>query len=140
LGVAETLPRKAKKPERPLKRGAAYVALDGRGAVYLVRRPENGLLGGMLQPPLGLWEPDFPKPVAARRHAPFTGEWKKRPGIVRHGFTHFELELEVYVAHFARRPNGEGRWLPPEDLGTAALPTVMRKIIAHAVDLAGKPL
>ena len=133
LGIAESLPRKAAKPDRPLRRGAAYVALDHRSAIYLVRRPENGLLGGMLQPPLGPWQAEFPAPATARRDAPFAGEWRKKLGIVRHGFTHFELELEVYVAHFEGRPTGEGRWLAPQELKGAALPTVMRKVIAHAV-------
>jgi A/G-specific adenine glycosylase len=134
LGIAEMLPQKTSKPDRPLKRGAAYVALDGRGAVYLVKRPENGLLGGMLQPPLGPWQAEFPSPAAARRDVPFTGEWRKKLGLVRHGFTHFELELEVYVAHFARRPSAEGHWWTLEELTSAALPTVMRKVVAHALE------
>jgi A/G-specific adenine glycosylase len=132
LGIAETLPRKAEKRARPLKRGAAFVARDRAGAVYLVRRPENGLLGGMLQPPLGEWRGKFPDAETARDEAPFRGGWKKQPGIVRHGFTHFELEVEVYAAEFRARPNGEGLWLLPSQLETAALPTVMRKIIRHA--------
>ena len=53
--MAEELPRKPPERARPLKRGAAFVARDGQGAVYLVRRPEEGLLGGMLQPPQGNW-------------------------------------------------------------------------------------
>ena len=64
------------------------------------------------------------------KQAPFTAEWKKRIGIVRHGFTHFELEIEVYVADVAKRPKFEGAWV--SDLATAALPTVMRKIVAAA--------
>jgi A/G-specific adenine glycosylase len=137
LGIAETLPRKADKPMRPLKRGAAFVALDAMGAVYLVRRPENGLLGAMLQPPLGEWRAEFPDRDTALAEAPFTGGWKKRAGLIRHGFTHFELEMEVYVAHFRAQPNGEGLWLTPASLQTAALPTVMRKTIRHALDQGG---
>jgi A/G-specific adenine glycosylase len=30
--------------------------------------------------------------------------WKTQPGIVRHGFTHFELEIEVYVAEVVKHP------------------------------------
>ena len=133
LGVAEALPRKAPKAERPLKRGAAFVALDQRGAIYLEKRPEYGLLGAMLQPPLGAWTKSFPRPSAARQQAPFRGAWKKLPGRVQHGFTHFELEMEIYLAEFKARPNGEGRWYTPEELPSAALPTVMRKVIAHAL-------
>ncbi len=139
-GMAETLPRKAPKAARPLKRGAAFVALDGKGAVYLVRRPEKGLLGGMLQPPLGKWRAEFPKREAALGEAPFTGIWRKQSGIVRHGFTHFELEMEVYVATFRARPNGEGVWLSAKELKTAALPTVMRKVLACADDTSTLPL
>ena len=139
LGIAETLPRMAAKRARPLKRGAAFVAFDRGGAVYLVRRPEKGLLGAMLQPPLGTWREDFPDSKSALAEAPFTGAWNKKPGFVRHGFTHFELEMEVYVANFRARPNGEGRWLTREEVSRAALPTVMRKLIDHALD-ANAPL
>jgi A/G-specific adenine glycosylase len=133
LSVAEQLPRKAPERARPLKRGAAFVARDGQGAVYLVRRPEEGLLGGMLQPPLGDWVHSFPKRSVVLEEAPFVGEWIKRPGIVRHGFTHFVLELEVYAAHFDRRPNGEGIWLNGNELRDAALPTVMRKVLRRGL-------
>jgi A/G-specific adenine glycosylase len=104
LGIQEQLPVKAPKIARPLKRGAAFVARDASGAVLLVKRPDKGLLASMLEPPLGPWSEDFPKGAKALKQAPFAAVWKKRPGIVRHGFTHFELEVEVYVADVAKRP------------------------------------
>jgi A/G-specific adenine glycosylase len=133
-GIQERLPVKAPRIARPLKRGAAFVATDGRGAVLLVKRPDKGLLASMLQPPLGAWADDFPSRPAALRQAPFAADWKKRPGIVRHGFTHFELEIEVYAAGVSRRPKADGQWVAREDLGDVALPTVMRKIVAHGMD------
>jgi A/G-specific adenine glycosylase len=131
-GIQELLPLKGEKPERPLKRGAAFVVRDDTGAVLLVKRPEKGLLGAMMQPPLGPWTETFPSAEEASRQAPFKAKWRKRIGIVRHGFTHFELEIEVYVADVAKRPSVEGRWV--NDLSTAALPTVMKKIVLHALD------
>jgi A/G-specific adenine glycosylase len=131
-GIAERLPLKSPKPARPLLRGAAFVARDAAGAVLLVKRPEKGLLGSMLQPPLGPWSENFPVAQDALGQAPFRARWKKRAGIVRHGFTHFELEIEVYAAEVAKRPRVEGAWTL--DLENAALPTVMRKIVAHAFD------
>jgi A/G-specific adenine glycosylase len=133
LGIAETLPLRSVKRARPLKRGAAFVALDLKGAVYLVRRPEKGLLGAMLQPPLGAWRDEFPDRKTALGEAPFTGNWSKKPGFVRHGFTHFELEMEVYICRFRARPNGVGIWLNSAELGKSALPTIMRKVILHAL-------
>jgi A/G-specific adenine glycosylase len=133
--IQDLLPVKGAERERPLKRGAAFVARDATGAVLLVKRPEKGLLGGMMQPPLGPWTEDFPSAKEALLQAPFRAEWKRRAGIVRHGFTHFELEIEVYTAHIDKRPNTEGRWI--EDMSAAALPTIMRKIVVHALDDGG---
>ena len=132
-GGVETLPRKAAKPRRPLKRGAAFIVVDTKGAVLLQRRAEKGLLGGMMQPPLGPWGSDFPSELEALAQAPFEASWEKRPGLVRHQFTHFELEIEVYVARLARRPSTQGRWVQANALAKAALPTVMRKILRHGL-------
>jgi A/G-specific adenine glycosylase len=131
-GIQELLPVKAAKAARPLKRGAAFVVRDAEGAILLVKRPEKGLLGGMMEAPLGPWTDAFPSSDEAMAQAPFNAKWKKRVGVVRHGFTHFELEIEVYVADIAKRPDFEGRWV--QDLSTAALPTVMKKIVLHALD------
>jgi A/G-specific adenine glycosylase len=136
-GIQEQLPVKAPKMTRPLKRGAAFVVTDRTGAVLLVKRPDKGLLASMLEPPLGPWTEKFPAASAAVKQAPFSADWKKRPGIVRHGFTHFELETEVYVASVARRPKTSGEWVPRERLGAVALPTVMKKIVEHGLDEGG---
>jgi A/G-specific adenine glycosylase len=133
-GIAESLPRKSARRERPLKRGAAFVARNGNGAILLEKRPENGLLGGMLQPPLGPWTATFPVRDKALAQAPFEATWKRRAGSVRHGFTHFELEVQVWCAEVPLRRRANGIWLGPDELARAALPTVMRKIIAHAFD------
>jgi A/G-specific adenine glycosylase len=137
LGIQETLPVKAPKVARPMKRGAAFVAQDRRGKVLLVKRPEKGLLASMLEPPLGPWSDDFPPPAKAIKQAPFAANWKKRSGIVRHGFTHFELEIEVYFAEVAKRPKAPGRWVARGELAHVALPTVMRKIVEHGLDEGG---
>ena len=137
LGIQESLPVKAPKMARPLKRGAAFVATDRSGAVLLRKRPDTGLLASMLEPPLGPWSEKFPTPAAALKQAPFEAAWKKRAGIVRHGFTHFELEMEVYVAQVSRRPKTPGDWTPRAKLGAAALPTVMKKILEHGLDEGG---
>ncbi|HYJ36756.1 MAG TPA: NUDIX domain-containing protein, partial [Rhizomicrobium sp.] len=162
-GIQESLPVKAPKIARPLKRGAAFVVKDKSGAVLLVKRPEKGLLASMLEPPLGPWTENFPSAAKALKQAPFEAKWTKRPGIVRHGFTHFELEIEIYVAQVEKHPpmswpgltrpsmktnqmDGRlkgghdklsARWVPPHELPNVALPTVMRKIVEHGLDNGG---
>ena len=109
---------------RPLKRGAAFVARDRTGAVLLVKRPDKGLLASMLEPPLGPWSERISVDKAqALKQAPFEADWKKRAGIVRHGFTHFELEIEVYVADVAKAPDSStGEWVAREKLATSRCP------------------
>ncbi len=136
-GIQELLPVKAPKAARPLRRGAAFVAQDKSGAVLLVKRPDKGLLASMLEPPLGPWEEKFPSANAALKQAPFPAQWKKRAGLVRHGFTHFELEIEVYAARLSKRPQTKGQWIAAEKLREVALPTVMRKIVEHGIDNGG---
>lgn len=131
LGLASVLPYRDAKAVRPLRRGAAFVVISTDDEVLLRRRPPKGLLGGMHEPPMSAWEVDFP---ANARAAPLKAAFRKLPGLVRHGFTHFELELEVYrvegVATSAAPPATE--WAPLRDLKRFALPTVMKKVIAHA--------
>jgi A/G-specific adenine glycosylase len=139
-GIQEHLPVKAPKIARPLKRGAAFVVRDRSGAVLLVKRPDKGLLASMLEPPLGEWSEDFPSSARALKQAPFEAAWKKRPGIVRHGFTHFELEIEVYSIEVNKRPGHNklgARWVSRDELSNVALPTVMRKIVEHGLDEGG---
>ncbi len=141
LGVAQDLPRKARKAVRPLKRGAAFVVCDAVGAVLLIKRADKGLLGAMLQPPLGPWTDEFPSSRQALLQAPFRAKWKRLPGLVRHGFTHFELEIEVYSTRVTAHPklaqSADARWVG--DLGAVALPTVMKKIVEHALKDEARP-
>ena len=136
-GIQEQLPVKAPKVARPLKRGAAFVVTDRSGAVLLCKRPDKGLLASMLEPPQGPWTEDFPSRTQALKQAPFEAEWMKRPGLVRHGFTHFELEIEVYAASLSKRPALKGHWVAQDELREVELPTVMRKIVEHALDTGG---
>ncbi len=133
-GIAETLPRKSAQRERPMRRGAAFVARNGDGAILLEKRSEKGLLGGMLQPPLGPWTAKFPARGEALAQAPFPADWRRCSGVVAHGFTHFELEIQVWRAEVATRRKANGDWIARDALAAAALPTVMRKIISHAFD------
>ena len=90
-GIAQDLPRKAPKAARPIRHGIGFWAVRPDGAVLLRRRPERGLLGGMIEIPSTEWRGQaWPEgPAAAARHAPAPAEWRMLPGMVRHTFTHF---------------------------------------------------
>ena len=91
------LPYREEKPERPTRRGHAFVALRDDGAVLLRERPLKGLLGGMLETPSSPWTEGAWHELELD-HAPLRAEWREVPGLVEHTFTHFHLELAVYLA------------------------------------------
>ena len=125
LGIAETLPAKAPKPPKPLRRGIAYVAVDPDGRVLLETRPPRGLLGGTLGFPGSDWTEGEPVPAP-----PLAAEWRVLDGPVRHVFTHFTLELQVALAH-PSGPAEPGRGAF-QRLEPGALPSVMAKVWARA--------
>jgi A/G-specific adenine glycosylase len=135
-GDQETFPRKAPKRQGKLRRGAAFVALRADGRVLLRRRPEKGLLGAMTEVPGSEWANDFDLTTALQAAPRLKAKWRKLPGVVSHVFTHFPLELTVFFGQVPRAtpaPKG-ARWAPRATLSDEALPTVMRKVIAHAIE------
>lgn len=132
-GVAASLPRRAPKKQKPLRQGVAFWLMRGDGAVLLRRRPEKGLLGGMMELPSTEWREASWTLAEARLQAPPGTGWRLLDGVVRHSFTHFDLELAVAMGRTGSRGEAEGIWVPPDRLADHALPTVMKKTAAHAV-------
>jgi A/G-specific adenine glycosylase len=137
-GDQESFPRKAPKKTGTLRRGAAFVVT--RGEELLVRtRADKGLLGGMTEVPGSDWLAGQNGEAALEQAPALNGvvRWHRKAGVVTHVFTHFPLELVVYTAKVAARtPAPAGmRWVPIATLADEALPNVMRKVIAHGLDL-----
>jgi A/G-specific adenine glycosylase len=133
-GLQESFPRKQPKAEGTLRRGAAFVAIRGDGAILLRTRPPKGLLGGMAEPPTSAWSADYDF-ARARGDAPLEAAWRRLAGLVRHTFTHFPLELAVFAGDVATETPApdEMRWTPRAGLTDEALPNVMKKVLAHAL-------
>jgi A/G-specific adenine glycosylase len=137
-GDAATFPRRAPKREGQLRRGAAFVVHRTDGFILLRTRPAKGLLGGMTEVPTTEWTKEFDESVALKGAPRFAAKqalkWHRTAGIVRHVFTHFPLELTVYVADVPAHmlaPKG-ARWVAISELAGEALPSLMRKVLAHA--------
>ena len=135
-GSAESLPRRETRAQRPTRYGIAFWATRPDGAVLLRRRPESGLLGGMMEVPSTDWRDTLAGPQALAE-APARADWRPVPGGVRHTFTHFHLELEIVAGVVKDWRRVEGVWTPVARLGEHALPSVMKKVVRHALAHSG---
>ena len=138
-GIEETLPKRAPKKERPTRRGACFFVTRPDGAVLLRKRVAKGLLGGMMEVPTTPWIVEAEDDKTLLAHAPLKAKWKKRTGLVEHTFTHFHLMLTVFVAEVGAKEaaKADGVWVAEEDVGDEALPSLMRKVVEHAMPDAG---
>jgi len=139
--IATELPRRVPKKARPLRRGIVFWLTDASGAVLLRRRPEKGLLGGMMEFPSTAWREEQSADIdAARQEVPLPARmWRQLPGIVEHGFTHFRLELTVLAGTANGGTGNSMLWCPIDQLGDQALPTLMKKVVRHVKEVSGEP-
>ncbi|MBO9397947.1 A/G-specific adenine glycosylase [Shimia sp. R9_2] len=123
-GTAAELPKKTPKKPKPIRHGVVYIARRVDGAFLLERRPDSGLLGGMLGWPGSEWQ----ETAAPAHEAPIKAEWKTLNAEARHTFTHFHLRLTVCSAlvPMDRKPV-TGHFVDAEEFDPGDLPTAMRK-------------
>ena len=120
LGRPEEFPARKVRADRPHRHGIAYWH-ERDGALFLVRRPDTGLLGGMAALPGSDWR-DAGEPTGVL-------------ATIRHGFTHFTLDLHVVEAD--RPPPNDGWWQPLHTIGQVGLPTLYRSAVERV--LASRP-
>ncbi len=130
-GTQAELPKKTPKKAKPTRLGIAYVARRADGAWLLERRPDTGLLGGMLGWPGSDWS-DAPTPAP-----PVDADWQMLEAEARHTFTHFHLRLRIAVARVEAptdAPADALHFVPAHGFSPSELPTVMRKVFDLARD------
>ena len=120
----ERFPIRAAKATKPQRRGQAYwIAANDR--VWLVTRPGKGMLAGMRALPDDGWNARSD----GRGEGPLAGPWQSG-GVVRHSFTHFDLDLQLMLysgGDWARLARQDGEWWPIDRIELAGLPTLFAK-------------
>ena len=112
-----------KKTKKPVRYGIAYFVQRVDGAILTEIRQPNGLLCGMLSLPSSAWGDSF------RDDPPIDGDWEIKDAIVKHTFTHFDLNLKVmHVTVELEQTPKRGQFLNPDEFDPNNLPTVMRKV------------
>ncbi|HEV2316478.1 MAG TPA: NUDIX domain-containing protein [Thermoplasmata archaeon] len=125
------------RPPRPHVR-AALAIIEHRGRWLVQRRPDSGFLGGLWEFPGGkIREGEAAEEAAQRELREETGldRIALRPvGTVRHGYSHFTVELAVFGGRLGPThgpvPLGRARkWVTPEQLARLPLPKATEKVI-----------
>jgi A/G-specific adenine glycosylase len=124
------------RPRRrvPTRRTTMLILRRG-GEVLLEKRPSVGVWGGLWSfPEIG--RSDDPVATSAQRYGCDVAGLEQR-GDLRHGFTHFTLEITPLVAAVRHvRPHAAqpgAVWLPVEEALGAAVPVPVRKLLAALV-------
>ncbi len=118
-GGPERYPERAPPRKRRLERSRFFVVVDPDGACLVEQRPPRGIWGGLWSPP----ERDAGESVNGfLDQAGIAAELVDRvqtAGVFRHGFTHYDLDVEPVYVRLKSRPSavreGVGRWIDPAD-------------------------
>ena len=127
---AEQFPVKLPKAAKPQRRGRAFW-IERAGTVWLVQRPGHGMLGGMRALPDDGWSAR----ADGAADAPLAGDWQAG-GTVRHGFTHFDLDLQLMLysgGDWDRLASETGEWWPLDRIDESGLPTLFAKVVRLAL-------
>lgn len=125
----ERYPIRVQKKTKPTLHTIAFLIKNPNGEIYLQKRPNNGLLGGMMEVPSLPWCETLSESISNKN--PILSLKNNKPislGEVKHTFTHFHLIAKVQsmcVETFSEN----GIWVKPKDLHNHPLPTLMKKII-----------
>lgn len=130
-GIAADLPRKIKDKQKPVRYGQAFIVLNKRNQILLRKRSGKSMLGDMIEVPSSDWD----KKSAEKKQTPQMpdADWRKQKIQVRHGFTHFDLRLDVYMAPSERKLFTDGFWQDLNNLDSVALPTLFKKVIRQSL-------
>lgn len=133
-GSIPTLP-----PRRPKPHVRAAVVIVQAGDKFLIqRRGPRGLLAGLYEFPGGKIEPGESPREGARRELEEEAGLREvgrlaALGLVRHGYSHFSVELHVYRARLARtrriRPDHDRRWASIPEIRRLPLPKATEKVL-----------
>ena len=137
-GVTEQYPFRMNKKVKGVRCGKVFWINDCGGRVLMRRRPDQGLLAGMMEFPSTNWD------MGSLKNDSFSDEiealsmnWITISRPVKHTFTHFNLSLTIWKGEVRSDTEvPDGVWVDPTDFRKYALPSLMKKVV-KAVAVAG---
>jgi len=122
----EDYPKKQPKKITPKKYAMLFWVEDQNGNVLIEKRPEKGLLGGLMGFPSSPWKAEK-STHEDLNFAPVEAAWEPIEISISHTFTHFHLTFSILKA-CVKNPK-DGLWVARQDLVHHAFPTLMQKVI-----------
>jgi A/G-specific adenine glycosylase len=148
--IQEAIPAKKKTAAVPHRESVAAVLCNDAGEILMVKRPQQGLLGGLWSfPGSALAEGDAPAAKlrkALREELGLKVVAGKELFRVEHGYSHFSITVRVFGGRLretipAPGGNAKFRWAGTKDFSRLALSGLERKILKglQGKKSAGKP-
>ena len=131
-GIAASLPMRKAKQKKPQKHGYVYWLQNDQGHILFERRGEKGMLGGTIGLPTSLWVDE----AIEKTHLSSKLEGMKSHVMVRHSFTHFDLELQGITGKAAQKDLPEGAnyfWVPLKEAEKLGIPTLFKKALKQFI-------
>ena len=135
-GLQDSIPPKRERRNLPRHDIVAAVIRRTDGALFLVRRPPDGLLGGLWAFPSGRRAPGETLEGALlrslREKLRVGAVIQRKVGSVRHAYSHYRITLHGFYCGTEEGPLPEGEgagWLPGRGEVAFALPRADRKLV-----------
>ncbi|MBP2675259.1 MAG: A/G-specific adenine glycosylase [Deltaproteobacteria bacterium] len=137
-GLQEEIPPKASRKAVPHFDIVAALFQGEGGGFLLLRRPPEGLLGGLWAFPSGRRPPESSLETAlrhtVREKLGVRIAIQRKVGTVRHAYSHFRITLHGFLCSVVegKLPSGDGAaWFLPGAGTGCALPCADRKLMGH---------
>lgn len=130
-GIAAALPARKQKAARPQKHGYVYWVTCPAGRILFERRSEKGMLGGTIGLPTSDWKDKGDSLV----HLPLKSPIKTKI-LVKHVFTHFELDLHgvtVKTENGEVPDGGDYFWVTRQEAAKLGIPTLFKKALRQFI-------
>lgn len=128
-GATNSIPYPMVKKLKATRYGYVFVIVTKNNTILLERRPNSGILGGMLAFPSHVWKESDKLKLCT----PFEAKWSVLNHTVYHTFSHFHLELKI-VRSFVNNPPRGYLEFSLETFNYKSLPTLMRKVFDISID------
>ena len=128
INLERELPKKTRKKPKPQKIGHVYWIKNNKNQILLHKRPDKGLLGGMIALPTSDW---LNQKQERNLSDPKAFKVKNTQKSINHSFTHFDLQLILKEGSVRDDPllEKEYMWCNVSDLDQIGFPSVFQKAL-----------